>query len=240
MTDALDRALADLVHDLNQPRTLDVEVVVTRVVRFATEALGVTDGSVYLAHRTSSGPLFESVVPTSPEVAKVDDLQHEVMQGPSIDSISTGDVVVCADLAADDRWPAWRESAMDLGFTGVISVRMHARERAIGALNLYSRSEHLMTSADVETVTQLAKHIAAVLAAALDQSTLNAALLSRSLIARAQGQLMERYGVDEEKAFGLLRRVSQHNNVKVREIAERLLAGERLDAIDLSPQRLDD
>jgi GAF domain-containing protein len=234
MSGQIDVLLADLVEELNSPRDLDIEDVMTRVVDFAAAALGVTDGSIFLSHRTSAGPLFESVVPTSPEVVKVDELQHEIGQGPSVDAVRSDDAIVCTDLTRDERWPSWSEAALSVGITGVISARLRAREQTIGALNLYSRAGTTMTVADVDTARQLAKHVAALLAATINQSTLNDALLSRSAIARAQGVLMERYGMTEDRAFELLKRVSQQNTVKIREIARRLADGESLASIDTS------
>ena len=39
---------------------------------------------------------------------------------------------------------------------------------------------------------------------------------------------MERYGLDEARAFEVLRRYSQDHNVKLREVAEHLIAARRL------------
>ena len=47
---------------------------------------------------------------------------------------------------------------------------------------------------------------------------------SRDVIAQAKGVLRERHGLDEAAAFGLLARRSQQTNVKVRELAEQILA----------------
>jgi AmiR/NasT family two-component response regulator len=52
---------------------------------------------------------------------------------------------------------------------------------------------------------------------------LQAALASRHMIGMAQGILMLRYGVDETKAFAFLSRTSQQENVKLREVAQRIV-----------------
>ena len=52
---------------------------------------------------------------------------------------------------------------------------------------------------------------------------LRAALASRHIIGMAQGILMLRYGVDEAKAFAFLARTSQQENVKLREVAQRIV-----------------
>ena len=52
---------------------------------------------------------------------------------------------------------------------------------------------------------------------------LQVALASRHVIGMAQGILMQRYGVDEAKAFAFLSRTSQQENVKLREVAQRIV-----------------
>lgn len=55
---------------------------------------------------------------------------------------------------------------------------------------------------------------------------LQAALETRHIIGLAQGILMCRYGLTEDQAFAYLSRISQDSNVRVRELARRLVAGE--------------
>lgn len=64
---------------------------------------------------------------------------------------------------------------------------------------------------------------------------LRAALAHRTLIARAQGVLMERYGMSEAAAIGLLKRLSMETQVKVHDLAARVLEGATL--ADLQPRR---
>lgn len=48
---------------------------------------------------------------------------------------------------------------------------------------------------------------------------LQVAMRSREVIAQAQGIVMERFGLTDEQALGLLRRQSQHSQVKMRDVA---------------------
>jgi hypothetical protein len=47
---------------------------------------------------------------------------------------------------------------------------------------------------------------------------------SHSLVGRAQGVLMERFDIDADHAFAILRRYSQDHNVKLTEVAASLLS----------------
>jgi hypothetical protein len=63
---------------------------------------------------------------------------------------------------------------------------------------------------------------------------LEEALQTRSAIARAQGMLMERYGVGEDRAIALMKRISSQTNTKVRDLAQEVLAGASLDDLRAS------
>ena len=56
---------------------------------------------------------------------------------------------------------------------------------------------------------------------------------SHSLVGRAQGVLMERFDIDSDRAFAILRPYSQDHNVKLTEVAASLLSDRDL----LSPLR---
>jgi hypothetical protein len=51
---------------------------------------------------------------------------------------------------------------------------------------------------------------------------LKTALGTRTLIGKAIGVIIEREGVNETEAFEMLKRMSQHSNVKLRDVAARL------------------
>ena len=61
-------------------------------------------------------------------------------------------------------------------------------------------------------------------------ANLQAALATREMIGQAQGILMERERITPDQAFDILRRASQHLNVKLRDVAQSLVdTGERPD-----------
>ena len=74
----------------------------------------------------------------------------------------------------------------------------------------------------------VARHAAIALAKVHESDHLWRAIDARKLIGQAQGILMERYDLDEERAFEALRRYSQDNNVKLRVVADRLVETRKL------------
>lgn len=71
--------------------------------------------------------------------------------------------------------------------------------------------------------------------AALTQKVenLETALGTRTLIGKAIGVLIEREGVNEEKAFQMLREASQRTNTKVRDLAAELVKEAQPDGEEL-------
>jgi AmiR/NasT family two-component response regulator len=52
---------------------------------------------------------------------------------------------------------------------------------------------------------------------------LKTALRTRDRIGQAKGIIMQRYGVDDVKAFEMLRTLSQEQNIKLTDIAQRVI-----------------
>ncbi|MGH3318262.1 MAG: ANTAR domain-containing protein [Nocardioidaceae bacterium] len=61
----------------------------------------------------------------------------------------------------------------------------------------------------------------------MENEQLREALDSRAVIEQAKGALVLRYGIPPDRAFGVLRRWSQDRNIKLRTIAEALIAVSR-------------
>lgn len=79
-----------------------------------------------------------------------------------------------------------------------------------------------------------------VVAAGVD-AELRHALESHAVIDQAKGMLMLAYGGDEEDAFNRLRQASQHNNIKLRTLADRIVtAGRTAGSVDLLRAEVDD
>jgi AmiR/NasT family two-component response regulator len=91
-------------------------------------------------------------------------------------------------------------------------------------LNLYSTDQDEI-DADAESIADLfAAHAAIALRKVREIEGLHRALESRELIGQATGIVMERYTIDADAAFAFLLRASSHGNLKLRDVAERLIA----------------
>jgi GAF domain-containing protein len=161
--------------------------------------------------------------PSHPQVELIDQAQYTSKEGPCVTAATTPtSIVVCNDLSADQRWPAFGPIAAAHGVNSMISFKLFDAAGTVGALNLYSSKPQAFGAEAEETGALLAAHAAVVLAASRKQANLAVALESRDVIGQAKGILMERYKLDDRAAFATLIAISQHTQRRLREIADEL------------------
>jgi GAF domain-containing protein len=166
---------------------------------------------------------------TSPEV---DQGQYISGRGPCLDAWRERRTVRVDDLeAASDQYPEFAKLALEHGIPSTLSFALVAGGEGIGALNLYARKKGAFTKEDEELGEELAAAAAAVLANASAYWTafelsegLTEAMRSRAIIEQAKGMLMARSPeMNADGAFDVLRRASQRENLKLRDIAQRIV-----------------
>ena len=74
---------------------------------------------------------------TDGRAARLEEAQLTHQDGPCFTAYRTGKLVSVDDIRTDDRWPAYRQEAVDLGYGSVLGVPMPVRTETIGALDLY-------------------------------------------------------------------------------------------------------
>ncbi|NEE03556.1 GAF and ANTAR domain-containing protein [Phytoactinopolyspora halotolerans] len=210
----------------NEP---DVEQTLERVVEYAREATGCDDAGLMLLH---GGGRIETAVTTHPRVAESDRLQTELGEGPCVRAMWDQDTFRVADTELEQRWPRWGRRIAALGLRSAIGVRLFTLQTTLGALNLYDETPGFFGEDDLEVAEIFGRHASVALADARQESGLREAIGTRQLIGQAQGILMERFGLDADRAFALLRRYSRNYNIKLRNVAQhvvttRVLPGEQ-------------
>jgi GAF domain-containing protein len=211
--------MADLARSVAAPR--DIEDVLNGVTSSAVELITGADTAGVLL--VSEGGKYESLSGTSELIYELDHLQEKFNQGPCLDAAVIELVVRTEDFEIEKRWPRYSRAVAEMGVRSSISFKLYTGERTAGALNVFSRKPHSF-DADAEVIgTILAAHAAAAILASRDSQQLQAALLSRDVIGQAKGILMERFTIDAVGAFEMLRKLSQQMNVRLAEIAQRVV-----------------
>lgn len=187
-------------------------------------ALDMLESVDYVSITTVSDAIAESSVgSTDPLAVKADLIQYELDQGPCLDVVRGAEMVQCADLEHDPKWPDFGPQAAQLGLRSQLALRISSQAATIGSLNLYSTRAG---GFDEDTVAR-AQRLAAQAATALEMTRtawhLSRVLASRSHIAQATGLLMARHQCTSHQAFGRLVKISQTTNVKLRDVAQQLM-----------------
>ncbi|MET0448129.1 MAG: GAF and ANTAR domain-containing protein [Aeromicrobium sp.] len=218
MPESPDQAFARLAIELSQTTT--VNQTAAQIVAFAMKTVGTQYAGITMIRGRGA---FETVGPSAPVILEADRRQYELNEGPCVEASTTSETVISSDLATDERWPTWGPEAVDLGFRSILSAELHAGGRRIGAINLYGADVRQFSREDADVAQLFAKHAAAALAAVSLREGLQNAIDSRTIVGQAQGVLMERFGVDADRAFSILRRYSQDGNRKLTDVARSLV-----------------
>lgn len=167
-----------------------------------------------------------TVACTDPLASQADEVQYRTGDGPCLHAMRHGLQVRIDDLARHDRWPRFSKQAVTLGIRSSLSLPLIADGEAVGALNLYARRPGAFGPAETRRAEKFAGHASGALTLALRMAScadlndqLRSSIVSRAVIDQALGVIMATERCPQDKAFALLRNVSQNTNVKLRDLA---------------------
>lgn len=225
--------LDDAVRAVGQFLVADVPLGETlrRIADLATEALppaaavGITMLDDQL--RPTTAVFTDELAPA------IDQGQYEDGDGPCLMAFREGRIVRVDDTrTVIDRWPRYSDDALQHGVHSTLSLPLVAGDDVFGAFNMYAREAGAFSEEDEDAAFLFVTQGSVVLANARAYweafelaSGLRLALATRAVIERAKGKLMATEGCSDEEAFAIMVRASQRENVKLREIARRLVEG---------------
>jgi GAF domain-containing protein len=165
----------------------------------------------------------DTVASTDDRVEVCDALQYELEEGPCLDAIWQDATYLANDLRHDPRWPNWGPRVAERGMGAIIAVRISDARDAVGALNLYATEVGAFDRHALDVATIFGYHAANALVSAHLVDGLESSLRSRHAIGLAQGILMQKYDLDVERSFTVMQRYSNHYNVRLRNLADRII-----------------
>lgn len=224
MTETFAQTMAATARTLRaQP---DMEATLQAIVDLAATHLG-GDPEVSISLLTE-GKRIVTPASSGRRAEKADLLQYGARQGPCLDAIWKHETFQVEDLTRDQQYPRWsRLAAEQTGLRGVVSYQLFTDKITLGSLNVYTKDPRPYEPADRDEGLTFATHAALALHTTKTLQQLTSALVSRNLIGQAQGILMHRYDLTPERAFEFLTRVSQDSNIKLTEVARRVIAERR-------------
>lgn len=162
---------------------------------------------------------------------ELDQIQYAALEGPCIDALRTGHVFDVRDLETEERWPRYTAGLRPTGVRSILAVPIPLAGSAAAALNCYAyapeafgreaRQDALEFAQVASTSVALAVRLTSESDRAADLAT---ALESRTSINLAAGVIMAQSRCTSEEAIEILKRASNHRNVKLRDIASSILA----------------
>jgi GAF domain-containing protein len=225
LTEALDALSRFLVADASIGDTLQrvADIAVEAVPAAAMAGITMLDGD----ERATTAVFTDAGAP------EIDQAQYDSGRGPCLDAWRHRTVVRLDDVD-DERaapYPEFADACREHGIFSTLSLPLVNGDRGMGALNLYAPDRRSFTADDEAVGGDLATAASVVVAnsvaywGAYDLSQqMTEAMQSRAVIEQAKGMLMAQSPMlQAEDAFDLLRRASQRENVKLREIAQRIV-----------------
>jgi hypothetical protein len=174
------------------------------------------------------GGRFPTVATTDDIAARVDALEREVGDGPCLDAVESDAAYVEPSLLDGSRWPQLAERIVaETPVRGIAGFRLLVDGGKVGALNLLSDTAGALDERSAEAGTVITAFLSVALLAAhrgQQASSLRHGLHSNREIGKAVGLMMAFHKVDDETAFGILRKASQDMNLKLAEVAREIVA----------------
>lgn len=128
-------------------------------------------------------------------------------------------LLTIVDVALDPRWPAWAAAVAGAGYRSVQVVALPTPADRALALHAWAHRPGAFDADDRAHVVDVVR-LASLMIAQLERvENLASALHSRTIIGQAQGLIMERFSIGSDEAMAYLRRLSQDQQVKVRDLA---------------------
>jgi GAF domain-containing protein len=215
------RGIADLSRHLHSPQQA-VDAIAQRTVDFAVSDIPATR---YAGITVTTSRSMKTLATSHPFPAILDQIQADHQQGPCFTATARRGIVRIDDLNEDTRWPLYCEAALAAtSIRSVLTVWLFTSDQSTGALSLYADQPHAFTTDTEEIGYVLATHAALAAETARREGRFQLALANRDVIGQAKGILMSRLGIDALDAFGLLKRLSENQNLKLVEVARQVVA----------------
>lgn len=221
-------AFARLAVELHD--TDGVDETVEAVVEFAVQALSCRYAGVVLNGR---GRKLSIAAVTAPVICELYQLQLDAAEGPLVTCLEDRAPVWVDDVATDDRWSTeWTKLANSIGVRSVLHLPLGSAGQPVGVLSFFSEQRGGFGPDDLAVGHILARHASIAVANARSEETMAQAVDARKLVGQAMGILMERFDLDGDRAFEVLRRYSQDSNTKLRDVAQELIDTRKLPRAD--------
>ncbi|XAS74901.1 GAF and ANTAR domain-containing protein [Dermatophilaceae bacterium Sec6.4] len=228
--DDLQTSLSDLAALVTSARGLPD--LLEQVAIYAAHAIPGADGAgVTLLRVDRPDNRVQALAASDPFVAQIDEIQYvTVNEGPCITAALEQRTVRSGCLGGEKMWPRFGPRVGRLGVHSALSLPLLLPGQVVGAINVYARGKDVFDDHAQElgelfaAPAAVAVHNAHTLSQAIAlTSRLQAALAARPVIDQAIGLIRSRTGLSSAQAGERLQTMSQHEHLKMVEVAQQLV-----------------
>lgn len=215
----------------------DVTAVVERLVKRAARTIPgcdhvtVTVRTVKDRLETVAGGEVASLVHSTSET--------EPWPGPILDAVLYREPRRVDDAENDQRWEGFPQRMQEAGFRSCLALPMPTQRHPRVGFTLFSTQPYQFIDQSLDLVLLFALQAGTTIdnASLYNDArrlidNLHEALATRDILGQAKGILMRRLPCDADTAFDLLRRISQHHNVKLRHVAADITKAQESGTLD--------
>ena len=200
-----------------------LDEILNLIVVVTAEMLNSKVCSIMLLDRKGNELAIKATQSLSEDYKKKPNLKVE--ESISGDVIKNRKPIIVYDVRKEKKY-SFRALAVKENLTSMLSVPMIVKNRAIGIINVYTKTPHLFAQEEIDVLQMVANQAAvAVENTKLMDEALKAkeALETRKIIERAKGILMRMNNLSEEAAHRMIHKKSMDTCRSMKEIAESIL-----------------
>jgi transcriptional regulator with GAF, ATPase, and Fis domain len=213
------------------------ETLESTVARIAELSVIAIDSADECGVSLVTGRDIKTVAGTSDISHTIDSLQLETGEGPCLSSIEEQATFYIPNMATDETWPSFSNLASETtGISSLLGYVLRVGDGSLGALNLMSTQVDAFDDQAIAAGAVFAAQAGVALSNALTHQKneekveqLEEGIRTRQVIGEAVGIVMATRQVKADEAFEILKTISQHTNVKLKEVAAGLV--ERVDKL---------
>lgn len=164
-----------------------------------------------------------------PDVSHLIEVELHSQRGPELEALAAEESILCPDTLGEARWPEYAHAALYRGVRCSVTLAHRSGDAAV-TLSLFGTRPRVLDPDQLPIAELLLAIGGAVLGnmasygeARRTVLQLREAAESRTVVDQAKGILMNAEGCTADRALAQMREISQQHNIKVTEVARRII-----------------
>jgi ANTAR domain len=164
-----------------------------------------------------------------PDICDLVEVEQHSKRGPQLAALTADEAILCPDTLAEARWPEYADAALYRGIRCSVTLA-HRSEDAAVTLSLFGTRPRVLDPDQLPIAELLLTIGGAVLGNMATYGDVRRAVRqlreaaeSRTVVDQAKGILMNAEGCTADQALAQMREISQQHNIKVTEVARRII-----------------